>query len=86
MKTVNFRSGYEIKGIYITPQNKIIGIPMFVISGQEIREFPKCVELWQKNGDGKMHLKRRWRKTSIAYIEYSDTPNTWVEPRSLQRS
>jgi hypothetical protein len=82
MKTINLHNSLDIKGIYVTPANKIIGIPLFRQNGQEYRESPKCVELWQKNGDGGMHLKKRWRKTSITYIEYADIPNTWVEPRA----
>ncbi len=84
MKTILFHPAFDIKGIYISPANKTVGIPLFRQNGQEYREFPKSVELWQRNGDGKMHLKKRWRKTSITYIEYADIPNTWVEPRALQ--
>ncbi|HZX61592.1 MAG TPA: hypothetical protein VFE66_00185 [Bacteroidales bacterium] len=84
METILFHPAFDIKGIYISPANKTVGIPLFRQNGQEYREFPKSVELWQRNGDGKMHLKKRWRKTSITYIEYADIPNTWVEPRALQ--
>jgi len=84
MKTIANHKAFDINGIYVTPANKILGIPLFRQIGQEYRESPKCVELWQRNGDGRMHLKKRWRKTSIAYIEYADMPNTWVEPRALQ--
>jgi hypothetical protein len=85
MKTIRLHHAFDINGIYVTLANKIIGIPLFRQNGQEYREFPKTVELWQRNGDGRMHLKKRWRKTSIVYIEYADTPNTWVEPRALQK-
>jgi hypothetical protein len=85
MKTIGLHSVFEIKGIYITPAKKIIGIPIFRQDNQEYREFPKCVELWQKTEDGDMQLQKRWRKKSITYIEYSDIPNTWVEPRALQK-
>ena len=84
MKTILFHPAFDINGIYVTPANKTVGIPLFRQNGQEYREFPKSVELWQRNGDGGMHLKKRWRKTSITYIEYADIPNTWVEPRALQ--
>ena len=84
METILFHPAFDIKGIYISPANKTVGIPLFRQNGQEYREFPKSIELWQRNGDGKMHLKKRWRKTSITYIEYADIPNTWVEPRALQ--
>lgn len=84
MKTIPLHPAFDINGIYVTPANKTVGIPLFRQNGQEYREFPKSVELWQRNGDGKMHLKKRWRKTSITYIEYADIPNTWVEPRALQ--
>ncbi|TRZ76154.1 MAG: hypothetical protein D4R97_01205 [Bacteroidetes bacterium] len=84
MKTIDLHPAFDIKGIYVSPANKTIGIPLFRQNGQEYREFPKSVELWQRNGDGKMHLKKRWRKTSITYIEYADVPNTWVEPRAHQ--
>jgi len=84
MKTIPLHPAFEIKGIYVSPANKTVGIPLFRQNGQEYREFPKSVELWQRNGDGKMHLKKRWRKTSITYIEYADLPNTWVEPRALR--
>jgi len=83
MKTIRLHPAFDINGIYVTPANKTVGIPLFRQNGQEYREFPKSVELWQRNGDGKMHLKKRWRKTSITYIEYADSPNTWVEPRAL---
>jgi hypothetical protein len=83
MKTIHQNSITDIQGIYITPVNKIIGIPLFRQNGQEFRELPNTVELWQKNGDGKMHLRKTWRKKSIKYIEYADLPNTWVEPRAL---
>jgi hypothetical protein len=82
MKTLGPINHHDIKGIYVKPANKIIGIPLFRQQGQEYREYPKYVELWQKNGDGRMHLKKRWRKSSITYIEYTDLPNTWVEPRN----
>jgi hypothetical protein len=85
MKTLGYNSTFDIRGIYVTPANKIIGSPLFRHQGQEYRENQKYVELWQKNGDGRMHLKKRWRNSSIAYIEYSDLPNTWVEPRSHQQ-
>jgi hypothetical protein len=84
MKTILFHHAFDINGIYVTPANKTVGIPLFRQNGQEYREFPKSVELWQRNGDGGMHLKKRWRKTSITYIEYADVPNTWVEPRAFQ--
>ena len=83
MKTMQLQYSTGIHGIYITPANKVIGIPLFLQNGQEFRESSKCVELWQKNGDKKMHLKKRWRKTSISYIEYSGMPNIWIEARSL---
>ncbi|HZX62366.1 MAG TPA: hypothetical protein VFE66_04055 [Bacteroidales bacterium] len=83
MKTIPLHPAFNIKGIYVTPANKTIGIPLFRQNSQEYREFPKSVELWQRNGEGRMHLKKRWRKTSITYIEYADSPNTWVEPRAL---
>jgi hypothetical protein len=86
MKSFGLNRTGEVKGIYLTPVNRIVGIPLFLQRGQEFRESPKWVELWQKNGDGNMHLMRRWRKKSIGYIEYSDIPNTWVEPRALQKS
>jgi len=86
MKTNRIHNSFEIKGIYVTPANRIIGIPLFRQNGQEYREYRKSVELWQKNGDKKIHLKKRWRQLSIAYIEYADIPNTWVEPRTLQKS
>lgn len=84
MKTIHLHTAFEINGIYVTPANKIIGIPLFRQNGQEYRERQKTIELWQRNGDGKMHLKRRWRKSSIQYIEYADFPNAWVQPRALQ--
>jgi hypothetical protein len=84
MKTTAPQNTFDIKGIYVTSTNQIIGIPLFRQDGQEYREYPQCVELWQTNGDGNMHLKKRWKK-SIAYIEYADVPNTWVEPRELKR-
>lgn len=84
MKTIRLQNTFEIKGIYVTPANKIIGIPLFRQKGQEYREYPKSVELWQRNGDGLMHLQKRWMKKSITYIEYTDMPNTWVKPRALQ--
>ncbi|MCX6247614.1 MAG: hypothetical protein NTW10_07760 [Bacteroidetes bacterium] len=85
MKTIGPKDSFDIKGIYVTPANNIIGIPLFRQQDQEYRENPRCVELWQKNGDGRMHLKKRWRSKSVAYIEYADDPNTWVEPRALQQ-
>jgi len=83
METIALRNLNEIKGIYVTNTNKIHGLPVFRQNDQEFREFPKHVELWQKNGDGRMHLKKTWRKKSITYIEYADIPNTWVKPRAL---
>jgi hypothetical protein len=83
MKTIHQTNSVDIKGIYITPVNNIIGIPLFRQNGQEFRELLNTVELWQKNGDGRMHLRKTWRKKSIKYIEYTDLPNTWVEPRAL---
>ena len=83
MKSINLKP-LEIKGIYVTSSKRIIGIPMFRQEGQEYKEYPKCVELWQKNGDGKMHRIRTWRKASVTCVEYADTPNTWVSPRLLE--
>jgi hypothetical protein len=84
MKTIQLHTAFAINGIYLTPANKTTGIPLFRQNGQEYRERSKTVELWQRNGDGKMHLKKRWRKSSILYIEYADIPNTWVQPRAQQ--
>ena len=44
----------------------------------------KCVELWQQNEDKNMHLKKRWRKTSISHIEYVAIPNIWIDARASQ--
>ena len=85
MKTIGNQIKSEIKGIYVTPTNKVIGIPFFPQNGQEYREFQTHVELWQKSPNGRMQLQKVWRKKTITYIEYSDTPNTWVEPRALQK-
>ena len=84
METMYLKSSSEINGIYVSPANKVIGIPLFRQNGQEFRESCKCVELWQKNGDHQMHLKKRWRKTSISHIEYADIPNIWIEARASQ--
>ena len=85
MKTIGSKDTSEIKGIYVTPSNEVIGIPFFRQNGQEYREFQKRVELWQKSPGGRMHLQKSWRKKTITYIEYSDTPNTWVQPRALEK-
>jgi hypothetical protein len=84
MTTIQTQDSFEIIGIFIIPANDIIGIPMFRQNDQEFREYNKFIELWQKNEDGRLSLQKRWRKTSIAYIEYADMPNFWVEPRSIQ--
>jgi hypothetical protein len=84
METMQLHNSSEIHGIYVTPAHKVIGIPLFRQNGQEFRESPKCVELWQKNSEKKMHLKKRWRKTSISYIEYEGIPNIWIEAKSFQ--
>jgi hypothetical protein len=86
MRTIGFEMPREIKGIYVKNSNRIVGIPLFRQKGQEFREHSSGIELWQVNGDGHMHLKRRWRKKSIGFIEYSDIPNTWVQPRAFQNS
>jgi hypothetical protein len=81
MKTIVNNSQNDIRGIYITHAHDTIGTPLFRTQGQEYRENVRSVELWQVNGDGRMHLKKRWRKSSVTFIEYCDLPNTWVEPR-----
>jgi hypothetical protein len=80
---IRSQNTFEINGVFVVSPHKIIGIPMIRQNGQEFREYYKFIELWQKNEDGKMHLLKRWRKTSIAYIQYTDMPNFWVEPRSV---
>jgi len=82
MKTINFENALDIKGIYVVPSKRIVGIPLFCQKGQEFRESPNCFELWQQNGDDKMHLVRRWKKKSIRYIEYAGLPNVWVQPKA----
>ena len=84
MKSIHDHNLLEIRGIYVTPANKIIGIPLLRQNGQEFHESAHSVELWQSNGKGRMQLKKTWRKKSITYIEYADIPNTWVEPRALK--
>jgi hypothetical protein len=82
MRTINLQGTSAINGVYLTPANKVIGIPLFRQDNQEFRETSKFIELWQKNGDGMMHLRKCWRKKTVAFIEYDDLPNTWVVPRT----
>ena len=84
METMQLKNSSEIYGIYVSPANKVIGIPLFRQNGQEFRESIKCVELWQRNGDNNMHLTKRWRKTSISHIEYVAIPNIWIDARASQ--
>ena len=79
MKTTGIQLPSNITGIYVTLANKVTGIPLFRQNGQEFRESERFVELWQENERNKMEIKKRWRKTSVSFIEYDDKPNIWIE-------
>jgi hypothetical protein len=70
-----------ITGIYVNMSNRNLGLPVFRQKDQEYNEQPGSIELWQKNGDGKMHFIKSWRKRNISHIEFLDVPNTWVPSR-----
>jgi hypothetical protein len=68
-------------GIYVNLSNRNVGLPVFRQKDQEIHEQPGSIELWQKNGDGKMHFIKSFRKRNISHIEFANMPNTWVPTR-----
>ena len=72
---------HGITGIYVNQAHRNVGLPVFRQKNQELQEQPASIELWQKNGDGKMHFIKSWRKRSISHIECVETPNTWVPTR-----
>ena len=78
---LNLRNPHGITGIYVNLSNRNVGFPVFRQKDQELQEQPASIELWQQNGDGKMHFIKSWRKKSISHIECLEMPNTWVPTR-----
>lgn len=70
-----------INGFVVNLSNRNLGLPVFRQKDQAFQEQPSSIELWQKNGDGKMHFIKSWRKRNISHIEFIDLPNTWIPTR-----
>lgn len=47
--------------------------------GSAFQEYPRMIELWVETKYGTIILAKRWRKSSIAFVEY-DNSNSYESP------